>query len=66
MLIACKFTPLSKTLDYDINSEPPYLVITLKFEPTSHWGQGEELTTKPTLFQVFLMWFAFLCSFNQF
>jgi hypothetical protein len=66
MLIACKFTPLSKTLDYDINSEPPYLVITLKFEPTSHWGQGEELTTKPTLFQVFWCVLHLVWSCNQF
>jgi hypothetical protein len=35
----------------------PQLEVTIsaarKFEPTSPWGEGEELTKKPILFQVF-------------
>ncbi len=58
--------PFSKKLDCNTKSEPPYLVITLKFEPTSPRGEGEELTTKLTLIQMFWCDLHLLCWFNQF
>ncbi len=59
MLITCKCTPLGKKLDYNTNNDPPYLAITLKFEPTSPWGGRKGVNHKENFISSVLMWFAF-------